>query len=96
MAFGWLNKLQHDTEKGPHYAEKTLRAYRLGMRAKVSIVGVTIQVAPNCSDAARELPMGKVYDPSQAPHLPLQDCPLGRHCGCVYRPVMRYQERDAP
>ena len=96
MAFDWLNKFQHDIEKVSNYAEKTLAAYRLGMRAKGSIVGVTIETAPNCCGAASELPMGKVYDPSEAPHLPLPDCPLSRRCGCVYRPAMSYQQRAEP
>jgi hypothetical protein len=96
MAFDWLNKFQHDAEKDLDYAEKTLAGYRLGMRAKGSIIGVTIQVAPNCCEAAHELPTGKLYDPSQVPHLPMPDCPLGRRCGCVYRPVMSYQQGDEP
>ena len=77
---GYLRKL------GP----KTLAAYRLGMKAKGSIAGVVIDLAPNCCDAARCLPADKVYHPNEAPHLPLPDCPQGRHCGCVYRPVMTY------
>jgi hypothetical protein len=92
MAFNWLDKFHHDTEKDPNYAEKTLAAYRLGMRAKGSIVGVTIQPAENCCDAARQLPQNKIYHPDEAPRVPLPDCPQGRHCGCVYRPVMAYQD----
>jgi hypothetical protein len=92
MAFDWLNKFHHDMEKEADYSEKTLAAYRLGMRAKGSIVGVTIQRSENCCDAARQLPANKVYHPDEAPRLPLPDCPQGRSCGCVYRPVMNYQE----
>ena len=91
MAFEWLNTFQQKIEKEPGYAEKKLTAYRLGMRAKGSIAGVIIQTAPDCCEAARELPVDKVYHPDQAPLLPLPNCPQGRRCGCVYRPVMSYQ-----
>jgi hypothetical protein len=92
MGFEWLDKFHHDLEKKPDYAEKTLAAYRLGMRAKGSIVGVTIEPTQNCCDAARQLPQGKIYHPDEAPRVPLPDCPQGRRCGCVYRPVMSYEK----
>jgi hypothetical protein len=91
MAFDWLTKFQQDTEKDPQYAEKKLAAYQLGMKAKGAIVGVGIEKSARCCAAAQELPEGQVYDPKTAPHLPLPGCPQGRRCGCVYRPVMRYQ-----
>src|SRR6266581_2726220 len=94
MGFEWLDKFQHDMEKDPAYAEKTLAAYRLGMRAKGSIVGVTVQPTHECCDAARQLPKGKIYHPDEAPRLPLPDCPQGRRCGCVYRPVMSYEKSE--
>ena len=96
MAFEWLDKFHQETEKDPAYAEKTLAAYRLGMKAKGSIVGVTIQRAQNCCDAVRQLLENKIYHPDEAPRLPLRDCPQGRHCGCVYRPVMTYQQPKKP
>jgi hypothetical protein len=92
MSFDWLNKFHHEIEKEPDYAEKTLAAYRLGMRAKGSISGVTIHPAQNCCDAARQLPQDKLYHPDEAPRLPLPGCPQGNHCGCVYRPVMSYEQ----
>jgi hypothetical protein len=91
MAFDWLHKFQQRTEKEPDYAEKKLAAYRLGMKAKGSIAGVMIQTAPDCCQAARQLPSGKIYHPDEAPSLPLSHCPQGRHCGCVYRPAMSYE-----
>jgi len=94
MTFAWLDKFQHNILKEPNYAKKTLAAYRLGMRAKGSIVGVAVEPAPNCCEAARNLPTGKVYHPDDAPQLPLPDCPQGGRCGCVYRPVMAYQQAD--
>lgn len=90
MAFDWLKKFQQNLEKAPNYAEKTLAAYRLGMKAKGSIGGVVVQPSPDCCDAARHLPDGKVYLPDEAPRLPLLNCSLGRRCGCVYRPAMTY------
>ncbi len=91
MAFDWLSAFQRGMEKGPGYAEKTLAAYALGMKADGAIVGVSIEVDPECCDAARQLRAGAVYDPAQAPRLPLAGCPRGEGCRCVYRPVMSYQ-----
>jgi hypothetical protein len=90
VAFDWLSKFQQHLEKDQNYAEKTLAAYRLGMRAKGSIAGVVVQPAPDCCDAARQLPVDRIYHPDEAPQLPLTNCSLGRHCGCVYRPAMTY------
>jgi hypothetical protein len=92
MTFDWLVKFHHGLQKEPGYAEKTLTAYRLGMRAKGSILGVVVQPAQDCCAAARQLPENKIYHPDEAPRLPLPDCPQGRRCGCVYRPVMTYQD----
>jgi hypothetical protein len=92
MAFGWLDDFHKEMEKPPDYAERTLAAYRLGMKAGGSIVGVRVQVDAGCCAAAKALPSGTVYHPDEAPHLPLPDCALGRRCRCVYRPVMRYEQ----
>ena len=91
-AFAWLDKFHHNTEKESTYSEKTLAAYRLGMKAKGSIVGVVIEPAQNCCAAARQLAEGKIYHPDEAPRVPLPDCPQGSCCGCVYRPVMSYEQ----
>jgi hypothetical protein len=96
MAFEWLERFQGETRKDADYTEKTLAAYSLGMRAKGSIVGVVIHRAPDCCDAARNLALGKVYDPADAPRLPLPDCSKGNQCGCVYRPQMAYQQPSVP
>jgi hypothetical protein len=92
MAFDWLNRFHQQMEKDANYADKALAAYRLGIKGKGSIVGVVIECAADCCEAARNLPAGRVYDPSEAPRLPLAGCPRGRHCGCVYRPIMSYQK----
>src|SRR5258708_34368147 len=99
MEFEWLDKFHHGIEKDANYAEKTLAAYRRGMKGKGSIVGVVIESAQNCCDAVRNLPAGQVYHPDQAPHLPLSNFPPGRQGGCVYPPVMTYKEggkRESP
>jgi hypothetical protein len=92
MPFDWLQSFHRQTEKPENYAERTLAAYRLGMKAGGSIVGVRIDVADACCEAARQIPTDAVYHPDAAPHLPLPGCLLGRHCQCVYRPVMAYEQ----
>ncbi len=94
MSFEWLNKFHKTMEKPANYAEKTLGQYRLGMKAKGSIVGVAISVDEDGCLACRQLDPDAVYHPDEAPHLPLPDCSKGQQCGCVYRPVMKYQQSD--
>lgn len=91
MSFQWLNDFHKEMAKPPDYAQKTLAAYKLGMKAQGSIAGVRIAVSDNCCAAARALPAGAIYHPDDAPHLPLPDCPQGGQCRCVYRPVMSYE-----
>lgn len=92
MSFNWLNRFHGEMEKAPDYAEKTLAAYRLGMRAKGSIAGVRIEVMSDCCELAKELDKTAVFHPDDAPHLPLAGCPKERGCTCVYRPVMAYEQ----
>jgi hypothetical protein len=94
LTFNWLDNFHREMEKPDNYAEKSLAAYRLGIKAGGSIVGVTIEVDEHCCQAAAALPPDTVYHPDQAPRLPLPDCPLGRRCRCVYRPVMAYARPD--
>jgi hypothetical protein len=93
MPFDWLKSFHRQTEKPDDYAERTLAAYRLGIKAGGSIVGVRIEVAETCCAAAQQLAAGRVYHPDEAPHLPLPNCPLGKKCQCVYRPVMSYEQQ---
>ena len=93
MSFEWLNKFQKTMAKPANYAEKTLAQYRLGMKAKGSIVGVASSKDENGCEACQRLDSDVVYHPDAAPHLPLPDCSKGRQCGCVYRPVMNYQRQ---
>ncbi len=96
MAFEWLDKLQHAKLKASNYADKTLAAYALGMKARGSILGVAIEPGPDCCEAARHLEAAQVHHPSTAPRLPLPACDRGRRCQCVYRPVMSYQRSSEP
>lgn len=96
MSFEWLNKFLQSSEKPEDYAEKTLKAYELGMKAKGSIRGVQIVSDPNGCQACRELDASAVYLPEQAPHIPLPECDRPGSCGCVYRPVMSYQTDEGP
>ena len=91
MTLDWLNKFHKESEKSADYAEKTLAAYRLGMRAKGSIVGVQILIDSQGCAACQQLDPESVYHPDEAPHLPLPECDRDQSCRCVYRPVMTYQ-----
>jgi hypothetical protein len=90
MPFEWL-KHHYVINKAPDYAAKTLAAYALGIRSGGSIRGVRIEVQPDGCEGSRSLPQNAVYQPEDAPLIPLQDCTLGTGCTCVYRPVMAYQ-----
>ena len=94
MSFDWLNKFHKSMEKPADYAEKTLASYRLGIKAKGSIAGVSIATATDSCSPACDLQADAVYHPDDAPHLPLPDCPRAATCPCVYRPVMTYQVKD--
>ena len=91
MSFEWLSKFQQQMGKSEDYAEKTLAAYRLGMKARGSIAGVNIKIDDGGCDACRRLDPTATYHPDEAPLLPLEDCDRREQCGCVYRPVMSYQ-----
>lgn len=92
MSFKWLDDFHREMEKPEDYAEKALAAYRLGMKARGSIAGVRVERDHKGCDASRSLDTNRVYHPDDAPRLPLPDCSKGRRCGCVYRPVMSYEE----
>lgn len=95
MSFNWLNNFLRESVKAPDYAEKTLAAYRLGIKAKGSIAGVRVVIDPDGCAACRELDEKAVFQPDDAPILPLAACDKGLHCQCVYRPVMTYELGEA-
>jgi hypothetical protein len=90
----WLHTFQQQTEKSADYAERTLAAYRLGMKGGGAIVGVRVEVVDTCCETTCHIPPGAVYHPDDAPHLPMPNCPLGGSCRCVYRPVMVYEQAN--
>ncbi len=94
MSFNWLNNFQQEMGKPADYAEKTLAAYKLGMKAKGSIAGVCIVIDPEGCESCRQLEPNALYDPDTAPRLPLPKCERGQQCRCIYRPVMTYQIDD--
>ena len=94
MSFNWLKDFHQDMAKRPDYAEKTLAAYRLGMKAKGAIRGVRIEVDAEGCAASRLLNPDDEYLPDDAPHLPLPECAKGLNCRCVYRPVMSYEPEE--
>ena len=61
------------------------------MKAKGSIRGGRAEADPDGCPASRALDPAAEYLPDDAPHLPLPNCPKGRLCRCVYRPVMSYE-----
>jgi hypothetical protein len=94
MPFEWLNNFHQELAKPANYAEKTLAAYKLGMKARGSIAGVRIEIDPNGCAACRQLDPTAVFHPDDAPHLPLPTCDRASKCGCVYRPVMTYEQKE--
>lgn len=94
MPFNWLTEFHREMAKAPDYAEKTLAAYKLGMKAKGSIRGVRITIDPDGCVACRALDPQAEYLPDDAPHLPLPECTKGQQCQCVYRPVMTYEPKS--
>jgi hypothetical protein len=96
MAFNWLIDFQRNKGKKADYAQKTLAAYSLGMRAKGSIAGVSITADADGCEACKRLDKSALYHPDEAPHLPLPTCDRPETCSCVYRPVMTYQVTDDP
>lgn len=81
-------------KKPADYAEKTLAAYKLGMKARGSIAGVRIVTDSKGCAASQNLDPQQIYHPDDAPRLPLPTCVKGQSCGCIYRPVMTYQIDD--
>jgi len=92
MSFDWLKNFHRKMKKTEDYAERTLAAYRLGMKAGGSILGVRIITAEGCCQASRQISPDEVFHPDDAPRLPLPNCPQGNSCQCVYRPVMSYEK----
>jgi hypothetical protein len=96
MSFNWLKQFHRETKKSSNYAQKTLEAYALGIKAGGSLAGVRIQVGDDCCQAAKDLNPEAVYLPEEAPLIPLPGCSYKHDCRCVYRPVMKYEGDPKP
>jgi hypothetical protein len=94
VSFHWLNDFQQEMKKPADYAEKTLAAYKLGMKAKGSIAGVQIRIDSEGCEHCKRLEPDAIYHPDEAPLLPLSLCDRNLNCQCVYRPLMIYQIQD--
>ena len=88
----WIHQFARRKPKPANYAEKTLTAYRLGMKAKGAIVGVRVLVSESSCPTCRAM-ADQVYTPDTAPHLPHPGCTHPDGCRCAYTPVMRSHER---
>lgn len=88
----WIHQFARRKPKPANYAEKTLAAYRLGMKAKGAIVGVRVLVSESSCPTCRAL-ADQVYTPDTAPHLPHPGCTHPEGCRCAYTPVMRSHEQ---
>ena len=88
----WIHQFARRKPKPANYAEKTLTAYRLGMKAKGAIVGVRVLVSESSCPTCRAM-AEQVYTPDTAPHLPHPGCTHPDGCRCAYTPVMRSHAR---
>jgi hypothetical protein len=88
----WIHQFARRKPKPANYADKTLTAYRLGMKAKGAIVGVRVLVSDNSCPTCRAM-ADQVYTPDTAPRLPHTGCTHPDGCRCAYTPVMRSHER---
>jgi hypothetical protein len=75
--------------KGQGYAALVLARYRLGMKAGGAIQGVRVITASDSCPVCLAL-AGRVYDPDEAPVIPVGDCTDPGGCRCAYGAVMAY------
>ncbi|HEU5012925.1 MAG TPA: hypothetical protein VFT66_10300 [Roseiflexaceae bacterium] len=85
----WLDEMIR-APKDAGYAERALARYRLGMKGHGALCGVRIlpgdEHCPVCTHLAADM-----YQPDEAPRIPLAGCPYAEGCRCAYRPVMTYE-----
>lgn len=75
--------------KDPHYAERVLDRYRLGMKAHGAIRGVRIITGSDSCPICRQY-AGTVFLPDDAPIIPIAGCTQAGGCRCAYTAVMDY------
>jgi hypothetical protein len=84
----WISQFARTKPKAPDYAEKSLAAYKLGIKAGGAIEGIRILVGED-SCAFCNAHAGQTYSPEQAPNLPLEDCRHPKGCRCAYTLAMK-------
>jgi hypothetical protein len=86
---GWL--VEHVLgAKDADYAARMLRRVALGIRAGGAIRGVRVLVADDACPTCRAL-ADIVYDPADAPLIPIAGCTHAGGCRCAYATVMLYE-----
>ena len=86
---GWLVDHVLGT-KSADYAERMLRRVALGIRAGGAIRGIRILVSDDACAACRAV-ADIVYDPDDAPLIPISSCVHQGGCRCAYATVMLYE-----
>jgi hypothetical protein len=89
FAMDWLRD-QVRTPKTHEDARRVLDRIRLGSRAGGAIAGVRILAGPASCPACRAV-SGIVFDPEQAPEIPIAACTGPAGCRCAYATVMAYE-----
>lgn len=79
----WISKFARNSPKSRDYAERTLAAYRLGIKAGGAIRGIRILTGEGTCDTCLSH-ANAIYSPDDAPKLPHQDCTHSEGCRCAY------------
>ena len=79
--------------KPANYAQRAVARYKLGIRAHGAIKGVRIISASGSCGNCQAL-AGAVYQPDEAPIIPIQQCTSPNGCRCAYSPVMSFENMD--
>lgn len=75
--------------KEPGYAARVLERYRLGMKAGGAVEGVRIITSEHSCAVCVSLAF-TLYDPDNAPLIPIAACTTRDGCRCAYAAVMAY------
>ena len=84
----WMRQFARSKPKAPDYAEKTLAAYRIGIKAGGAIQGIRILVGEDSCPVCR-VHADRTYTPDDAPILPLAECTYPEGCRCAYTLAMK-------
>lgn len=75
----------------PESGRRAIAGYRLGIKSGGAIRGIRIITGQDSCQTCQTL-AANVYQPDDAPALPLAECTHPDGCRCAYRPVMKYEE----